>query len=54
MSSANDGKTHRAMDDIRCHLEEARAFKAHWNRLEEDHHDVAARRAEYDFLASQQ
>lgn len=31
VSRANEGKTHRALDDIRCHLEEARAFKALWN-----------------------
>lgn len=30
-SSANDSKTHRALDDIRCHLEEARAFKSLWS-----------------------
>lgn len=30
VSTANDGKTHRALDDIRCHLDEARAFKALW------------------------
>lgn len=34
VSNANDGKTHRAMDDIKCHLEEARAFKEHWNIIE--------------------
>lgn len=31
---ANDRKTHRAMDDVRCHLDEARAFamlfRSHW------------------------
>lgn len=31
VSTANDGKTHRALDDARCHLEEARAFRALWN-----------------------
>lgn len=30
ISTANDGKTHRALDDIRCHLAEAQAFKAAW------------------------
>lgn len=30
VSSANDAKTHRALDDARCHLAEARAFKALW------------------------
>ncbi len=30
LSTANDGKTHRAMDDIRCHLAEAREFKSCW------------------------
>jgi oligoribonuclease len=29
-SSANESKTHRALDDIRCHLEEARAFRFTW------------------------
>lgn len=28
--SAEHSKTHRALDDIRCHLAEARAFKALW------------------------
>lgn len=28
LSEANDHKTHRAIDDIRCHLDEARAFAA--------------------------
>lgn len=27
VSAINDGKTHRALDDIRCHLEEAKWFK---------------------------
>lgn len=27
VSGANDGKTHRALDDIRCHLDEAKWFK---------------------------
>ena len=31
ISVENDNKTHRALDDARCHLREARAFKAHWN-----------------------
>lgn len=30
VSAANDAKTHRAIDDIRCHLEEARAFADLW------------------------
>lgn len=30
VSSANDGKTHRALDDIRCHLAEAQAFRDLW------------------------
>ena len=30
-SDANDGKTHRALDDIRCHVEEARAFAELWS-----------------------
>jgi oligoribonuclease len=30
VSAANDAKTHRAIDDIRCHLEEARAFRDLW------------------------
>lgn len=29
-SSANDAKTHRALDDARCHLAEARAFALLW------------------------
>lgn len=28
--TAEFGKTHRALDDIRCHLNEARAFRSHW------------------------
>lgn len=31
VSKANDAKTHRALDDVYCHLEEARAFKALWS-----------------------
>ncbi len=30
VSAANDAKTHRAIDDVRCHLEEARAFADLW------------------------
>lgn len=30
VSNANDAKTHRALDDARCHLDEARAFRALW------------------------
>ena len=30
VSAANDSKTHRALDDVRCHLAEARAFRYHW------------------------
>lgn len=30
VSEANDAKTHRALDDIRCHLEEARTFAELW------------------------
>lgn len=30
---AKSSKTHRALDDIKYHLEEARAFKEAWNRL---------------------
>jgi oligoribonuclease len=26
----NDGKTHRALDDVRCHVQEAQAFAALW------------------------
>lgn len=29
-SPANAAKTHRALDDARCHLDEARAFRALW------------------------
>lgn len=30
VSAANDRKTHRALDDAECHLEEARAFRDLW------------------------
>ena len=30
VSAANDAKTHRAIDDVRCHLEEANAFADLW------------------------
>lgn len=30
VSTANDGKTHRALDDARCHLAEAQAFRDLW------------------------
>jgi oligoribonuclease len=30
VSTANDGKTHRALDDVRCHLAEAQAFRDLW------------------------
>ena len=30
ISCANDRKTHRALDDAKCHLEEAQAFRSHW------------------------
>ncbi len=30
VSNANDGKTHRAMDDIQCSLKEATAFRDLW------------------------
>jgi oligoribonuclease len=30
VSAANDAKTHRAIDDVRCHLEEAKAFAKMW------------------------
>ncbi len=30
VSTANDGKTHRALDDARCHLAEAQAFRNLW------------------------
>jgi oligoribonuclease (3'-5' exoribonuclease) len=30
VSAANDSKTHRAIDDVRCHLDEARAYRALW------------------------
>jgi len=38
VSAANDAKTHRAIDDIHCHLEEARAFQNLWRetQLESD------------------
>jgi oligoribonuclease (3'-5' exoribonuclease) len=38
VSVANDAKTHRAIDDVRCHLEEANAFADLWcdTQLESD------------------
>lgn len=30
VSTANDAKTHRSVDDVRCHLAEARAFRDLW------------------------
>lgn len=30
VSTANDAKTHRALDDVRCHLAEAQAFRDLW------------------------
>ena len=38
VSAANDAKTHRAIDDVRCHLEEAKAFRELWRdtQLESD------------------
>jgi oligoribonuclease len=38
VSVANDAKTHRAIDDVRCHLEEANAFSDLWRdtQLESD------------------
>jgi oligoribonuclease (3'-5' exoribonuclease) len=36
VSSANDGKTHRALDDAKCHLEEARAFANLWRQQSSD------------------
>jgi oligoribonuclease len=32
VSAANDRKTHRALDDAYCHLDEARAFRDLWNQ----------------------
>ena len=29
-STENDNKTHRALDDVHCHVAEARAFAAFW------------------------
>ncbi len=34
VSAANDAKTHRAMDDVRCHLEDGKAFAALWQRTQ--------------------
>ncbi|MDQ2737784.1 MAG: exonuclease domain-containing protein [Actinomycetota bacterium] len=31
--TVNDDKTHRSMDDVRCHLAEARAFRAMFRRI---------------------
>jgi oligoribonuclease len=36
VSTANDRKTHRALDDIRCHLEEAQAFRDMWRGVDHD------------------
>jgi oligoribonuclease (3'-5' exoribonuclease) len=38
VSAANDAKTHRAIDDVRCHLAEANAFADLWcdTQLESD------------------
>jgi oligoribonuclease len=33
VSTANESKTHRALDDIRCHLKEAEAFRDLWELL---------------------
>lgn len=32
ISTANDDKTHRALDDVQCHVAEAQAFAALWRR----------------------
>lgn len=32
LTSVNDDKTHRAMDDVRCHLEEARSYRDFFQR----------------------
>lgn len=32
VSSANDGKTHRALDDVRCHVAEAQAYRSLWSQ----------------------
>lgn len=34
VSKANDSKTHRAIDDVRCHLDEARAYRDLWCRTQ--------------------
>ena len=31
VTTVNDDKTHRALDDVYCHIEEARAYAALWN-----------------------
>ena len=42
ISTANDGKTHRALDDVRCHLAEARAFATFWRDRQLDDNPQAA------------
>lgn len=34
VSEANDAKTHRAIDDVRCHLEDGMAFQSLWQRTQ--------------------
>lgn len=34
VSAANDSKTHRALDDVRCHLEDGKAFAELWLRTQ--------------------
>jgi oligoribonuclease len=36
VSNENDNKTHRALDDARCHLNEARAYRDLWQPRVED------------------
>ncbi len=34
VSEANDSKTHRALDDVRCHLDDGKAFRELWLRTQ--------------------
>jgi oligoribonuclease len=42
VSAANDAKTHRAIDDVRCHLEEAKAFAELWRGPRSDGSETQA------------
>jgi len=36
ISVENDNKTHRALDDVHCHVAEARAFAAFWQKAQQN------------------